>query len=629
MMSRIEFVSMTVEGFGSLRDETNVFLQDGGVVILRGENGVGKTTLFNALVWCLYGKNLKGVTNSQVATWEWLRSENWRGTRVIVSFIKDNVRYSVTRHIKWKGDTYGYKGENKLYVFKNGEELIDARDNSDHQQIVIDLLGVDYSLFVNSVVFGQRMKRLVESSGSEIREVLSNLFEVHFIDAAKEESRRLMHEAEEKVGDLDRKVESKTLQIARLEDKLNQDEAHRRRFYEDKEAEISSLERRLEENARNLAELKKVAEIEDMAHPGVNLEDALAHLKEKQDTWQEHDRYVTELKRSKSKYQLEIKRMQDEVAAQKPIGEYCPVCEQALPKDKVSKLVKERNEANKEVGDVIKVMEGKIEDIEVNIEKARELAEGSKKKLDDYQKFVDLLKADWKAYNDNREGREKRLKSIQSYETTIAMLNGRLTEVKESEYKPAIDAEEVKAEQKALNAEIEALTKDKQQYEEEVHRHAWWYKTGFSAKGLRAYILRTMLQEINLKVNKYASMLGIGISFGVDFSVASLPFEVKVNLNGHEVNYADLSGGQAQRVNVAMSFGIHDVVSAGTDCNLLILDEVFEGLDAGGLETIFAMIRNKVAGRTVYVITHRESLDALSAKFIDVETRNGITKIRG
>ena len=44
-----------MEDFGPYVGETRIDFPDEGVVLVHGENGCGKTTIINAMNWCLYG----------------------------------------------------------------------------------------------------------------------------------------------------------------------------------------------------------------------------------------------------------------------------------------------------------------------------------------------------------------------------------------------------------------------------------------------------------------------------------------------------------------------------------------------------------------------------------------------
>lgn len=59
------------QGLRSLRDLVSLDITDKtGVVSLRGDNGHGKSSLWEAVCWCLYGRTSRGLKGPDIATWE-------------------------------------------------------------------------------------------------------------------------------------------------------------------------------------------------------------------------------------------------------------------------------------------------------------------------------------------------------------------------------------------------------------------------------------------------------------------------------------------------------------------------------------------------------------------------------
>ena len=66
-------------------------------------------------------------------------------------------------------------------LFCDEELLFENRDKSDVQTAITDLLGVNYQTFLSSVIFGQRLKRLIESGDVDKREVFAHFFDIGFV----------------------------------------------------------------------------------------------------------------------------------------------------------------------------------------------------------------------------------------------------------------------------------------------------------------------------------------------------------------------------------------------------------------------------------------------------------------
>ena len=102
-MKEIKIRGVLAEGFRSLLKDVEFCLDRPGLNLITGDNGTGKTTLIEALVWCLYGINLKDTTVDKIPSWVEIRDEGWRGTMVITEAFIDDELYSFTRSMDWQG----------------------------------------------------------------------------------------------------------------------------------------------------------------------------------------------------------------------------------------------------------------------------------------------------------------------------------------------------------------------------------------------------------------------------------------------------------------------------------------------------------------------------------------------
>lgn len=109
----IQFGNIIIEGFCSIPYlELNLGLR--GITVIRGATGEGKTTILSALVWAVYGKNIKG--KSDVNTWEKYRQKNYQGTKVEIYFSKSGKIHKITRCLKYKGEVNGARVKTDSYM---------------------------------------------------------------------------------------------------------------------------------------------------------------------------------------------------------------------------------------------------------------------------------------------------------------------------------------------------------------------------------------------------------------------------------------------------------------------------------------------------------------------------------
>ena len=195
----IRFGKSHIIGFASIQDETFDWDQP-GLNVIQAPNGHGKTKFINALVWALFGKTLAG----SVITWEHKQPNHYRGTKVDQVFWNGNDEYRVIRCKDYLGDVDGAKGKNRLIVKINGEDPTNVRDKGDYQAVIMEALGYSFELFKNTIVFGQKLQRLISETGPNKKKVLDDAFEVTFIPRAKKlvesEKQKLMLEIETQTG---------------------------------------------------------------------------------------------------------------------------------------------------------------------------------------------------------------------------------------------------------------------------------------------------------------------------------------------------------------------------------------------------------------------------------------------
>lgn len=94
------------------------------------------------------------------------------------------------------------------------------------------------------------------------------------------------------------------------------------------------------------------------------------------------------------------------------------------------------------------------------------------------------------------------------------------------------------------------------------------------------------------------------------------------------MDYAELSGGEKTRIDLALSFGIFDLLAeTKTKFNILLLDEAFENLDEAGVFDMFEILRLKAEDTNVYLISHNEKMDTLNVNTINFVKRDNFTEI--
>ena len=149
----ITLLSVNIEGYCSICEPTHLQLNQGCTILIKAPNGNGKSSIFGAIVWCIYGKSLKGI--SDVNTWKEVQPKEYSGTKVEVFFQRDNEVYKIVRCQNYKKVLEdGAKGNNRLIFYENGDP-VNIKGKIQLQERIILKLGLSYQLFMNSIMFGQ------------------------------------------------------------------------------------------------------------------------------------------------------------------------------------------------------------------------------------------------------------------------------------------------------------------------------------------------------------------------------------------------------------------------------------------------------------------------------------------
>ena len=130
-------------------------------------NGSGKSSVFGAIAWCLYGQTLRGLSAKEVT-----RGGLGKCCVTIEFTISGegdrNGHYAIARHQK-----DGAAG-NSLEFLREGESIA-AKDKRDTQALIETILGVDFQLFCESTILGQDSLSFATATDAEKKRILEHV----------------------------------------------------------------------------------------------------------------------------------------------------------------------------------------------------------------------------------------------------------------------------------------------------------------------------------------------------------------------------------------------------------------------------------------------------------------------
>jgi exonuclease SbcC len=206
-------VKLTLSGFLSYREEAHIDFSQLEVACISGANGAGKSSLFDAITWALFGRarrNDDAVINdgSQVC-------------KVVLEFDYEGSLYRVER-IKERGKT----GRLEFQVISEQgkwKPMTEAGLRATEDRIQ-QTLRLDYDTFINSSFFLQgKADMFTQQTPAKRKEILSSILGLEVWETYREEANRRRRAEQE-----DRKVQQQLLEEIQTE--LEQEQERREKL---------------------------------------------------------------------------------------------------------------------------------------------------------------------------------------------------------------------------------------------------------------------------------------------------------------------------------------------------------------------------------------------------------------
>lgn len=564
----LTFTTMNVVGFCSI-ENLHIPLNPSCTILIKAPNGKGKSTILSALVWAIYGKNLKGV--SEVTTWEKVRPKDYQGVMVEVFFQKGEHIYKIIRCQKCNIVLEdGAKGKDRLILMKDNE-VVNVKGKNKLQDVINAELGLSYTLFMNSIMFGQGIKRLIQESNSDKKKIFEEVFDLEFLNIAKgiamQDKNNLLAQANE--------VEH---QSALLKKEL---EANKEAYFDLRDREkgfkekIKSERRELRKDREDLTKqlIKKQQQLKDEVEKSLKVK------------IKKHTDYVDVLK-SKIKYNrivsgVSLPDFVKKLKIQLDKGHYKRAKESV---DIIYKAIINSDKLQEEYEDAL----GRLDELRTTNEKYKRL-----------QKECDDIASD------------------------IADIDEELEKLKQEKLK--VISPKYKEKLKEIRKTLRKVDEDYHNKELELENYNWLINDPLGNNGIKAYLFDSSLDMLNRTLDKYSQVLGFRIEFNIDLGTARKEFFTLIERDGQIIDYDELSGGEKQLVNVAMAFAMNESLTMSKGINLAFLDEVFESLSSDNVEVVTSLIRHTFADKTLFLITHLDSLPLSNTKILQVEKVNGLS----
>lgn len=634
----IDFTYLFLTNFMSFK-KASLPLADQGLVLIEGDNldsdasdsnGSGKSSIIEALTWCLWGKTVRGVSKDEV-----VNDQTKKDCAVQIQFSVDSQEAKVTRFRKHS--QFG----NELKVEVDGQEFSEGIQET--QKRIDKLLGCDFETFINAKYFSQGLlKRFTQSTDKEKKSIFDGILGLEKLESCRHVARSCLQNSIQEIDDLQHSIEDLNLKIEDEEERIASFEIEEEKFERKKQRELSQIKEDQKDVCRNIQELQKESKLKD------SIEADLKRLKKQVDEVEEIQKKLDaarrireELFKKEAAFDLEKRgckkesnHLQEKLVKieNQEIDTPCPFCGRTLTASHLEKL-------KKEIQKDIEKLEKKVTDLKKGKVSLNQELDSANEKEDNVKEELE------KAYRAEEKvgALKKESKAIERIEEKIEELKEkllRLEERKKAKAKETSSLAELKQEAKRKIKKLKSLVKNsekelKRQDDEKKYFEFWEF--GFGNQGLKSFILDSILPTLNSKADYYSRILTGGelvVTFKTQSTLKSGEererFSLAINQRGSERSYNASSAGEKRRVDLCVLLALQGLVASFVphDLNILFFDEVFDALDKTGSEKVVDLLIEEGGSKgSIFVITHSEDLRNYFDNVVTVVKEGGVSKV--
>lgn len=600
-MNSIKFNCVKLNNFLSYK-EAELRLDRNGFILVNGENknptdnslsnGCGKSSLFNAIAWCLTGQTTSGIKDvSNIYLNE--------TTSVEVDFNINDTKYKVVRT----------KNPSNIKIYINGEDK-SGKGIRDGEQLLAEYIPSLTSTLINSVIIlGQGLpQRFTANTPAGRKETLEKLSNSDFMIA---EIKDRIAKRKTYLNTEIRNIEDNKL---KLETELNLNNQSIEKTEEDINnllaENIKDKEIKLEEEQYNLGQKKlerdrlseKLTEEEDeVGQIEYNHSELLSNNLDKVDEFRSKLTNTDELLNEVNELNSEIKVKEQELEKLKNIKDTCPTCGQKLP----DVHVVDTTSLEQEIGELTHIFDVKRAELDRINEEKHELINNFKEQLSiEVKEHEELLnKAKFSLVNKRNtlKSIEREVQDLEISVNTIKLeidnYENRLNSLKKELDNLKVSVNNSKEEYQRLDVELI----NKQEHLAVINKMESLVKRDF-----RTFLLSNVIEYLNNKCQEYSQVV-----FNTTELVISQD-KNNISIKYAEKEYETLSGGEKQKVDVIIQLAIRDMLRTYLDfsSNILVLDEITDSLDIVGASQLLNLITTKVTDvEAIYIISHHTDFE--------------------
>lgn len=537
------------------------------------KNGVGKSTMVNALSYALYGQALTKIKRENL-----INKINGKGMLVTVEFEKGGSNYRIERGRK----------PNVLKIFVNDQEQKSSNEDDDSQgdsretqKAIEKLLEMSHTMFKHLVGLNTYTEPFLSMGANDQREVIEQLLGITLLSEKAENLKSVIKNTKDLIQQESFKIDGIKIANENVQKSIKSLELKSSAWEKKKQEDIAKLEKAIFElNSVNIDE--EIQFHQDLKQWSAdNL--ALSELVKQRGTL---DSALGQSEKTLKKYIKSIETLSNHK---------CPACEQELHDHKHNDMLAKAQKDVNETQTYVDKITNDLADI-----------------LSAIEHIGTLPRKPITFYDTEREALEHRT-NLGNLEKNLANKQAEINPYLEQIYDLTHTAlQEINWDS------VNELTSSKDH--QEFLLKLLTNKDSF----IRKKIVDQNLAYLNKRLSYYIDQLGLPhqVVFQNDLSVL-------ITQLGQELDFDNLSRGERNRLILSLSFSFRDVWENLYDpINVLFVDELIDsGLDGAGVEAGLSVLKKMVRDRNknIFLISHKEELIGRVNNVLKVVKENGFT----
>lgn len=583
----IKIRTVTMKNFLSVGATTQaVQLDQHGLTLILGENvdqgssgsrnGVGKTTLIQAICYAIYGKPLTAIRQDNL-----INKINQKGMVVSLDFDIGLQSYRIERGRK----------PNFLRFYVNDGLVTQDGDNEAHgeskitQEEIEKVIGASHMLFRQAIALHSKTTPFLDMNAKDQREVIEELLGIGQLSTKAEQLKNLIKDVKDAVRGEDIRIKTVIDSNNKIQNTINDLKFKSKIWDQEHAKKLDKLQKAIDQ----LKEIDIEAEI--------NNQRVVTEFGRVSQEVMRFERDAGRMERVYNGFENNIQTIDRQLATAEQ--QKCHTCGQDVHADKHAEILAELQARKEQIAAEREQAQNDLFAVATELEKS----------INELTELGDMPAV--------------------SYGTMEQALNHRHTLDKlESDFRreAAIDSPYIDQIANLSTSGIQDVSRDFINELTRLQQHQEFLLKLLTDKGsfIRKKIIDQNLSYLNVRLNSYLDKLKLPheVAFQNDLTV-------QITRLGREYDFAQLSNGEANRVVLGLAWAFRDVwETMNRPLNLLMIDELVDsGMDADGMDLALEILKKNARERSknIFLISHKDELTARVPRVLLVQYENNFT----